>query len=133
MNTHILIVEDHPFQRNVLLKLVGKYGVKADVVRTSKDAIAALKGSEVYQLVIMDWQLADPDEDGLDCIRQIRALDEKSGNHTVIIGLTGNSSPEDRDACLSAGMDDYFTKPLTIEKFETVLEKWLNIPVAKPE
>lgn len=124
----ILIVEDHPFQRNVLLKLAQKCGEVADNVRSCKEAVASLTANDHYKLIIMDWQLADPDEDGLECTRQIRKLDVAYGKHTFIVGLTGNAQPGDREKCLEAGMDDYYTKPVTAEQFEQIVHRYLNEP-----
>ncbi len=126
VNRNILIVEDHPFQRNVLLRIAAQNGVTANVVRTAKEALSSLRDSNDYELVIMDWQLADPNEDGLECTKRIRELDKKTGSRTIIVGLSGNAAPEDRQVCLDAGMDDYYTKPLSNADFQRIMTKWLG-------
>ncbi len=74
-----------------------------------------------YELILMDCQM--PVMDGFDATRAIREH-ERGGTHIPIIALTANAQREDRDECLSAGMDDFLTKPLRIEVLRRVLAKW---------
>lgn len=77
-----------------------------------------------YDLILMDLQM--PHMDGLEATRAIRHLAGYST--TPILALTANAFPEDRKACLAAGMSDYFAKPVAAETFYTALADWLSQP-----
>jgi CheY-like chemotaxis protein len=63
-----------------------------------------------------------PGMDGLEATRRIRAIEaEEATSRTPIIALTANASPEDRDACMAAGMDGFLVKPLNREQLATAL------------
>ena len=67
----------------------------------------------------MDIQM--PEIDGLEATRQIRSTRE---DQPVIIDITANAMPEDKKVCISAGMDDYLSKPINIEALIALLIKW---------
>jgi CheY-like chemotaxis protein len=71
----------------------------------------------------MDWRM--PDMDGLECTRQIRERERRTGGHVPIIAMTANVMDEDRQACLDVGMDDYMSKPFDTSQFRTMLGRWL--------
>lgn len=61
-------------------------------------------------LVIMDLML--PGISGYETARRIRVSEQVSGRKSLIIALTANAMDNDREQCLSAGMDEYMPKPL---------------------
>jgi CheY-like chemotaxis protein len=67
----------------------------------------------------MDIQM--PEMDGIEATRIIR---NELSVQPVIVALTANAMLEDREICLQAGMDDYISKPIQIEKLTEVLKKW---------
>jgi CheY-like chemotaxis protein len=71
----------------------------------------------IYDLVLMDMQM--PNMDGLEATRILRS--HKDWHQPVVIAVTANAFPEDRAACMSAGMDDFFGKPINIEGLTEVL------------
>jgi CheY-like chemotaxis protein len=79
-----------------------------------------------YDVILMDVMM--PEVDGLTATRTIRAGEPPRSN-IVIIGLTANAQPADREACFAAGMNDFVTKPVTLERLRLVLEQ---IAVAAP-
>jgi CheY-like chemotaxis protein len=77
-----------------------------------------------YDLILMDCQM--PEMDGFEATRAIREAESLSGRHTPIIGLTAHAMEGDRARCLSAGMDDYLSKPTSLEKLTQVINMWLK-------
>lgn len=76
-----------------------------------------------YDLILMDVQM--PELDGLETTKMIR---KRGGKQPVIIALTANAIKEDKEECLSMGMDDYISKPTTIQNLVDIIQKWaINI------
>jgi CheY-like chemotaxis protein len=112
-----LVAEDNAVNQKVILMLLHKLGVNADLAGDGAQAIAAVIGNQ-YDLVLMDVQM--PEVDGLDATREIRSrlpLDRQP----VIFGLTAHATTEYRDLCLGAGMNGYLTKPLEPSKLRDLI------------
>ena len=62
-----------------------------------------------------------PEMDGLEATQKIRTL---SGTQPVIIAMTANAMEDDRNRCIAAGMDDYISKPINLNKLVEVIQKW---------
>jgi CheY-like chemotaxis protein len=113
----VLVAEDNVVNQRVVLMLLEKLGVKADLAKDGSQAIAAVMENH-YDLVLMDVQM--PDVDGLAATREIRSrLPE--GRQPVIFGLTAHATTEYRDICLTAGMNGYLTKPLERQKIQDLI------------
>jgi two-component system, sensor histidine kinase and response regulator len=105
----ILLAEDHPFNRRVVLLMLQKRGHKIVAVSDGKEAIEIVL-REPFDLVLMDVQM--PVMDGFQATAAIRSAEVGSGRHLPIIALTAHAMKEDRDRCLKAGMDGYLAKPV---------------------
>lgn len=98
-------------------------------------AVAAVAAKK-YDVVLMDCQM--PGMDGFEATREIRAREDadaiKSGQkrHVTIIALTANAIKGDRELCLSAGMDEYLTKPIDAELLLSLLDRCLTASAAQP-
>jgi CheY-like chemotaxis protein len=115
----VLVAEDNKVNQRVVLKLLEKFGVAADLAADGSQAIAAAV-ERPYDLVLMDVQM--PEVDGLAATREIRSrlpLDRQP----VIFGLTAHATTEYRDLCLDSGMNGYLTKPLDREKLRDLIEE----------
>jgi CheY-like chemotaxis protein/HPt (histidine-containing phosphotransfer) domain-containing protein len=116
----VLVVEDNALYRAVVCERLGKLGLRSQVADNGRVAIEMTARTD-YDAILMDCLI--PEIDGLQATRQIRRA-ELSG-HVVIIALTALSTPGDRQRCLSAGMDDYLTKPVGWAEFEETIRRWL--------
>ena len=106
----ILVAEDGIANRKLLAELLTTWGHDATVVEDGRPAVEAAEANS-FDLVLMDVEM--PEMDGMEAARQIRRL-EKASNipPTPIIALTGHTMDEDRDRCLSAGIDAIVSKPI---------------------
>jgi len=124
----ILVVEDNPVNQLVAEGMLGKLGYQASMAADGRSAIAKLS-TENFDLVLMDCQM--PGMDGFEATRCIRTA-ENGGRHIPIIGLTAHASAEARDACLRAGMDDFLSKPYSLDELRGVLTRWTGAPSGAP-
>jgi CheY-like chemotaxis protein len=114
----ILIAEDNAVNQTVINMIMKKLGYSVDIVPDGAQAVEAVR-RKLYQVILMDIQM--PEMDGMEATRVIR---KEMGHQPIIVALTANAMMEDRDLCLQAGMDDYISKPIQIEKLMEVLEKF---------
>jgi len=70
----------------------------------------------------MDVQM--PVMDGYDATRAIRAKELQSGHHTPIIAFTAHAMKGDRERCLASGMDDYLSKPVSVQQVRSILKRF---------
>jgi CheY-like chemotaxis protein/nitrogen-specific signal transduction histidine kinase len=124
LTARILLAEDNLINQKVALHLLKALGYTADVVEDGQEAVNALAMIN-YDLVLMDCMM--PNMGGFEATGIIRNQNSEIINHNVpVIAMTANTSKEDRDKCLEAGMDDYVPKPVKKEVLAAVLEKWLS-------
>jgi two-component system sensor histidine kinase/response regulator len=117
----VLLAEDNRVNQVIVLRLLEKAGLKADVVGNGSQAVAATTKT-AYDLILMDCQM--PEMDGFEATAEIRRL-EGSERHTTICALTAHAMAGDRERCLQAGMDDYISKPLTIGVLQNKIAYWI--------
>ncbi len=120
----VLMVEDHPVNQKVLSHQLREMGLQFTVAASGTQALDLLS-SDVFDLVLMDWQM--PEMDGLEATQRIRRL-ETDARHIPIIALTANANAGFREACLAAGANDYLSKPYTEAALSTLLMQWLPKP-----
>ena len=125
----VLVVEDNPFNQQVARELLERAGLQVTIASDGVQALEALERSDGFDLVLMDVQM--PVMDGIEATHRIRTL---SAQPTVpILAMTANASPEDRQRCLEAGMNDVIAKPIVPVRMIATLGSWLDgVPVATP-
>jgi CheY-like chemotaxis protein len=113
----ILLAEDNVVNQKLALRLLQQMGYRADLASNGIEAVESVQ-RQVYDVVLMDVQM--PELDGLDATRRICAL-LGPGRRPHIIAMTANAMQGDQEACLAAGMDDYLTKPIRVERLVEAL------------
>ena len=118
----ILVVEDNRVNRVLTLKMLNHLGYTADAVTNGRECVEAL-ARKTYNLFLMDLQM--PVMDGFTAAREIRRWNEvkPATPPPYICALTANVMAKDRQECLSAGMDDFLTKPLRLDALKIVVTR----------
>ena len=114
----LLVAEDNLINQKLILHILNRLGYTPDMAGNGLEALEAVQ-KYCYDIILMDVQM--PEMDGLEATEIIRKQNIKQ---PVIIALTANTMQGDQEECLRAGMNDYISKPLKLEKLVTLLEKW---------
>jgi len=114
----ILVVEDDRLSQKVTLLMLRRLGYRADAVSNGVEALKAIERQPFY-LVLMNVRM--PLMDGMETTRQIRRIWK---DKQKIIALTALAYPGAREKCLACGMDDYVSKPVTLDQLAEVLAKY---------
>ena len=114
----ILLVEDNAVNQKLAARLLEKRGHTVAIAGNGKEALAALE-RQSFDLVFMDVQM--PEMDGYEATEAIRRKEKASGDHLPIIAMTAHAMAGDRERCLTAGMDDYISKPIRLEELDRLL------------
>lgn len=116
----VLLAEDNQINAVLATALIRRAGHSVDVAANGVEAVAALRQAP-YDIVLMDMHM--PEMDGLEAARRIRKLEDDARN-TPIVALTANAMAHDRQKCISAGMNDFLSKPFDPDDLAEVLDKW---------
>lgn len=121
----ILVVEDNPTNQKVIASLLNKLGFSCQIVGDGAAGVQAVETDPSIALILMDVQM--PIMDGYEATGAIRTMEMLGQQrHRPIIAMTANAFEEDRQLCLNAGMDDFLTKPIDLEKLKVTLQYWLR-------
>jgi CheY-like chemotaxis protein len=127
----VLLAEDNPVNQEVAHGILEILGYRVDIVATGCEAIAALMHTE-YDIVLMDCEM--PEMNGLEATRTIRQQEAEGVTKRLpIIALTAHALQEHQEMCMQAGMDDYLSKPFSLEQLHTILARWLPRPAPYQE
>jgi signal transduction histidine kinase/ActR/RegA family two-component response regulator len=115
----LLLVEDHPVNLRITLRMLEKLGHQTAVALNGQEALDKL-AAQSFDLVLMDVSM--PVMDGLEATRRIRSDEAVHGGHVPIVALTANAMEGDSERCLSVGMDAFLTKPVRQERLEETIQ-----------
>ncbi len=127
----ILVAEDNIVNQEVAKAMLSRLGCDVTVAEDGVQTLRRLQESH-YDLIFMDCHM--PNIDGFEATHQIRLQEQTTPNtpHIPIIALTASVMPNNQERCLSAGMDDYLSKPVKTADFQRVLTRYLlahpNLP-----
>ncbi|MBY0507056.1 MAG: response regulator [Bryobacteraceae bacterium] len=120
----VLIAEDNRVNQRVAAKILESRGHAVLLANTGRQAVDLFQ-REPVDIVLMDLQM--PEMDGIEATRAIRRME--AGGHTPIVALTAHAMSTDRERCLSAGMDDYLSKPISPDRLIATVEQHATPPV----
>ncbi|NJN92636.1 MAG: response regulator [Anaerolineales bacterium] len=119
----ILLAEDNDANINTLSDYLLNRGYRIIVARNGREAVTRTK-EERPDLVLMDIQM--PEMNGLEAIRFLRAESNSAIGKVPIIALTALAMPGDRQRCLTAGANDYMSKPVSLKNLAEAIETQLK-------
>ena len=112
----ILVVDDNEVNLKVAVQMLNRLGHQSSVARNGREACElAMQGK--FDIVLMDCMM--PEMDGLEATRKLRG----EGYEGIIVAMTANARPEERDACLLAGMNEHLPKPVRLDSIRATLSK----------
>ena len=123
----ILVVEDHPVNRQVAEKFLLMLGQTVTLAKDGAEGVARAAETP-FDLILMDMHM--PVMDGIAAARAIRA----SGSAVKIVAMTANASDDDRRLCAEAGMDGFEAKPMTLGRLGALIAHvgaGLAVPLAR--
>lgn len=126
---NILLIEDQPVTQKLMRLVIEKWGHH---VHVASDGQAGLESflQTPFDVVLMDLQL--PVMDGLSVTTAIRIYESQNRiAHTPIVALTAQNTPDDRDICFAAGMDNYLAKPVRATSLRETLQAYASQPVRR--
>ncbi len=125
---HVLVVEDDSLNRMVVKAMLGKLGIRSEIVENGQEAIDAVTRGMRPDAVLMDCQM--PVMDGFTATQRIRRWEAEARQTRVpIIALTAGVFEDDRQRCITAGMDDFLSKPINVHDLAVILAKWAGVKV----
>jgi signal transduction histidine kinase len=129
-NLRVLLAEDNQVNQFVAMKQLKKLGCIVEVAANGIQAVEAWQ-REKYDYIFMDCQM--PEMDGYEATRKIRELEASQGSAAAqIIAMTAGVMQGDRERCLTAGMDDYISKPVEANELKATLSRAAINIAARP-
>jgi len=122
LSARVLVAEDNVVNQKVAQRTLDLLKCPCTVVPDGKQAVEAVLSGQ-FDIVLMDCQM--PVMDGLEATREIRAR-EPRGRRIPVIAMTASNGESERERCLAAKMDDYLSKPVTVEQLRAVLTRWVR-------
>ena len=121
----ILLAEDVDINREIVDALIEPTLLKMDCAENGVEAVAMFqKSPEEYDMILMDVQM--PEMDGYEATRRIRQSSHPKAKTIPIIAMTANVFREDVERCIAAGMNEHIGKPLDMDEFFGMLQRYLK-------
>ena len=116
---NILLVEDNLLNQRIVTFSLKKFNHNVVIANNGLEALERFRENK-FHVILMDIMM--PVMDGLEATIKIREEEKLTGEEkrTPIIALTANTMDNDRDKCISYGMDEFMSKPFDIERLKTI-------------
>jgi signal transduction histidine kinase/DNA-binding NarL/FixJ family response regulator len=120
----LLVVDDHPVNREVLARQLELLGCRAEMAEDGAQALELWRAGR-YRVALVDLHM--PVMDGLDLARAIRREEaaDPSRGRTALIAVTANALKGEDERCFAAGMDGFLPKPLALEALARALGRFM--------
>jgi two-component system, sensor histidine kinase and response regulator len=115
---HILVADDDAGNRELLTELLRHGGHSVTAVPDGRESLAAI-AKDTFEIVLMDEEM--PGMSGLEATRAILQTIAPGQKRPIIVGISGNSTDEDEQRCLAAGMDAFLAKPVRAAELFSLL------------
>jgi CheY-like chemotaxis protein len=117
---HVLYVEDHDDTRILMMILLERAGFRVTAAECGRDCLKLAEGGQSFDLYLLDHTF--PDASGVTICEALRRLDPE----TPILFYSGRTMPEEREAAISAGAQDYLIKPDDLFNVAGHVAKWIG-------
>lgn len=118
----VLVVDDTPVNLTVFVNLLKQTGLRIDTAESGDEGISLFTDRH-YDVIFLDHMM--PDKDGIETLREMKAITDTPNTETPVICLTANAISGMREIYTNAGFDDYLTKPINAERLEMMLLQYL--------
>lgn len=120
----VLLVDDSRVNIYVGEESLTQFGIDYEIANNGQEALDARKQGN-FDAILMDCQM--PVMDGFEATRQIRLFEKENDvAHMPIIAITANAMQGDSEKCIASGMDDYLSKPYTLDDLYETLSEWID-------
>jgi signal transduction histidine kinase/CheY-like chemotaxis protein len=116
----ILVAEDNEINQRVIRRLLERLDQMPDLVDSGEAVLGAIQQKQ-YDVVLMDIEM--PVMDGLQATMAIRSSEQGSAAHLPIVAMTAHAMKGDREQFITAGIDDYVSKPLRLRELRAALQR----------
>ncbi len=118
----VLVVDDTPVNLTVFASLLKRTGLQIDTAESGDECISLFTDKQ-YDVIFLDHMM--PDKDGIETLKEMKAITDTPNIGTPVICLTANAISGMREMYTNAGFDDYLTKPIDAERLELMLLQYL--------
>lgn len=119
----VLVVEDNALMREVAQRQLRRFDIDYKTAEDGEEALELLS-TQKFDLILMDCQL--PGINGFEVTEIIRKREDGTDNHVPIIAVTASVMKGEASRCINAGMDDFLSKPVSLQSLKEKLVHWLS-------
>ena len=119
----ILVAEDNVINQKLILRMFQSLGYDIQLASNGIEVLELLNRMKI-DIILMDIQM--PEMDGIEATRKI--IENWGDKKPFIVAMTANALSTDKEAYLDAGMNDFISKPITLDQIRIEIEKWATLP-----